>query len=313
MKRYIEQLKKHVLAVLVMTMVLTSFVPVQVSAQGNRHPFAVELQNIIDNLPARHHFESAALVNLDLTSDELGLAVITYYFDYIHVYTVTLIFIYEDQIRTFQHPTPIWPGFGLTEYNMLAVSHWGTMIFYVANGAGQVMDLGRPGPDEFWLNGRDITPTEFYRIAQTFGAPTFGVGQWIPLPDQTAQILAMQVPTTNAINVTINNTPVNFTDQAPTIVDGRTLVPVRGVFEALGFGVSWNEQARQVTLSRASDTIVITVDSATFTTNGTRHTLDVPAQIIGGRTMLPIRAVLESVGYDLGWNEATRTVVISTN
>ena len=116
-----------------------------------------------------------------------------------------------------------------------------------------------------------------------------------------------------AINVTINNIPVNFTGQVPTIVDGRTLVPVRGVFEGLGFEVSWNEQARQATLSRANDTIVITIDSAAFTANGTSRTLDVPAQIIGGSTMLPLRAVLESVGYGLAWDENTRTVIISTN
>jgi hypothetical protein len=121
------------------------------------------------------------------------------------------------------------------------------------------------------------------------------------------------VPQPAPITVTINNTPVNFADQPPTVVDGRTLVPVRGVFEALGFDVGWNEQARQVTLSRANDTIVITLDSATFTTNSASHTLDVPAQSIGGRTMLPIRAVLESVGYNLGWNEATRTVIITAN
>ena len=58
---------------------------------------------------------------------------------------------------------------------------------------------------------------------------------------------------------------------------------------------------------------VITIDSASFTANGASHTLDVPAQIIGGSTMLPIRAVLESVGYNLSWDESTRTVTISTN
>jgi hypothetical protein len=81
----------------------------------------------------------------------------------------------------------------------------------------------------------------------------------------------------------------------------------------LGFDVAWNAEAQQATLSRANDTIVITIDSATFTANGTTHTLDVPAQIINGRTMLPIRAVLESVGYSLGWDEATRTVLITAN
>ena len=115
----------------------------------------------------------------------------------------------------------------------------------------------------------------------------------------------------NLNSVTVNGQHINFTDQPPTIVDGRTLVPVRGVFEALGFNVSWNEQLQQVTLSRADDTIVITIGSAAFTANGVSNTLDVPAQIIGGRTMLPIRAVLESMGYYVDWDGATATVVIS--
>lgn len=115
----------------------------------------------------------------------------------------------------------------------------------------------------------------------------------------------------DTINVTINNQRVNFTDQVPTIVYGRTLVPVRGVFEMLGFDVGWNADTQQVTLTRESDTVVITIGNAAFTANGVSNTLDVPAQIIGGRTMLPIRAVLESVGYNVGWDGATGTVMIS--
>ena len=125
-------------------------------------------------------------------------------------------------------------------------------------------------------------------------------------------LLVLTPVTLHAVNVTINSQRVNFTDQAPTIIDGRTLVPVRGVFEMLGFDVDWDAAAQQVTLTRATDVVIITIGSAVFTANGTNHTLDVPAQIIGGRTMLPIRAVLESVGYYVGWDEATGTVMISS-
>ena len=58
--------------------------------------------------------------------------------------------------------------------------------------------------------------------------------------------------------------------------------------------------------------VVVTIGNSTFTTNGTSHKLDVSAQIIGGRTMLPIRFVLESVGYTMDWDDATRTVIISS-
>ena len=114
------------------------------------------------------------------------------------------------------------------------------------------------------------------------------------------------------IRVTINGEEVAFDGQAPVIVGGRTLVPVRGVFEELGFDVGWNGEARQATLTRSDFTVVLTIGSATFTTNGINHALDVPAQIIGGSTMLPIRAVLESVGYYLDWDGGTRTVIISS-
>ncbi|MCL2574175.1 MAG: copper amine oxidase N-terminal domain-containing protein [Defluviitaleaceae bacterium] len=118
----------------------------------------------------------------------------------------------------------------------------------------------------------------------------------------------------NEISVTIDGIAVDFEGQPPTIVDGRTLVPVRGVFEHLGFTVSWEQSTQQVILLRNSDlrNVIIFVGRDTFTANGAFHELEVPAQIIDGRTMLPIRAVLESVGYEVDWHEATNTVVVTS-
>jgi len=122
----------------------------------------------------------------------------------------------------------------------------------------------------------------------------------------------LAVYASDEIRVTVDGTQVNFAQQSPVIVENRTLVPVRGVFEQLGFVVTWNDTTRAATLTRSDYTIVITIGSNIFTTNGTRHTLDVPAQIINGATMLPLRAVLESIGYRLDWIPATRTVLIMT-
>jgi uncharacterized repeat protein (TIGR02543 family) len=111
-------------------------------------------------------------------------------------------------------------------------------------------------------------------------------------------------------------------------VDGRTLVPVRGVFEQLGFIVSWYENPQTVILSRDCESlpagmheiVIIRIGRDTFSVGVSgehsppqeRHTLDVPAQIINGRTMLPIRAVLEAVGYSVEWHRLTRTIAITT-
>lgn len=117
---------------------------------------------------------------------------------------------------------------------------------------------------------------------------------------------------TPPVNVSVNGAQVVFDDQTPVIVDARTLVPVRSVFESMGFDVDWDPVARQATLSGDDYVVVLTIGNATFTTNGIEHTLDVPAQIINGRTMLPIRAVLESVGYNVYWDNAARTVIVSS-
>jgi len=117
----------------------------------------------------------------------------------------------------------------------------------------------------------------------------------------------------DAITVTIDGEPVDFDGQEPILSGGRTLVPVRGVFEALGFVPTWNPTAMEATLTRDDYVVVLTIGSYTFTTNGVEFPLDVPAQLIGGRTLLPLRAVLESVGYnDMDWIPSTRTVVIYT-
>jgi len=114
------------------------------------------------------------------------------------------------------------------------------------------------------------------------------------------------------IRVTIDGVAVDFEGQPPTIVDGRTLVPVRGVFEALGFDVEWEQSTQTATLTSADYVVVISIGSEVFATNGANHALDVPAQIIDGRTMLPIRAVLESVGLYVDWDGGTSTVLVNS-
>ncbi|MCL2048161.1 MAG: copper amine oxidase N-terminal domain-containing protein [Defluviitaleaceae bacterium] len=115
----------------------------------------------------------------------------------------------------------------------------------------------------------------------------------------------------NTISVIIEwETAVNFADQAPLIENGRTLVPVRDVFEALGFSAEWNAEVQQVTLVKGQYVVILTINSPVFVANGAVMDLDVPAQIIGGRTMLPLRAILESVGYGLEWNGATSTIFV---
>ena len=121
------------------------------------------------------------------------------------------------------------------------------------------------------------------------------------------------VSANEVIRVTIEGQQVDFPgEQGPVIVDGRTLVPVRGVFEHLGFDVDWDEDARSAVLVREGVLVTLTLESDVFVINGENRNLEVAAQLIGDRTMIPIRAVVESVGYYVDWDDATRTVIISS-
>jgi len=117
---------------------------------------------------------------------------------------------------------------------------------------------------------------------------------------------------TQDISVHINGVPVRFEGQGPVIIDGRTLVPVRDVFETLGFTPAWDGEARRAILTRGSDRIVLNIDRHTFSVNGVNMTLEVPAQVIRGSTMIPLRAVLEAVDYQLEWNAHARRIDISS-
>ncbi|OUS76411.1 hypothetical protein B1748_12050 [Paenibacillus sp. MY03] len=98
---------------------------------------------------------------------------------------------------------------------------------------------------------------------------------------------------------------------APFIHNGRTLIPLRFVSEALGAKLDWDGAARRITLTRGEDVIVLVIDSSEATVNGKRVTMDVPATIYKGKTMVPIRFVSEQFNQKITFDDATRKIYIA--
>lgn len=111
------------------------------------------------------------------------------------------------------------------------------------------------------------------------------------------------------ITVTVNGDEISF-DQPPVIEDGRTLVPVRAIFEALGAEVNWNENTQTVTSQRGDISIHLTIGNNSMDKNGEKILLDVPAKIIEGRTLVPARAVAEAFDCAVDWDGENRRVII---
>jgi len=111
------------------------------------------------------------------------------------------------------------------------------------------------------------------------------------------------------ITVVVNGTTLSF-DQPPINESGRTLVPVRAITEALGAEVEWEQSTKTVTATKDDIIVTIQIDNDTLYKNSEEITLDVPAMLVGERTLIPVRAIAESFGAEVGWEESTQTVTI---
>ncbi len=112
------------------------------------------------------------------------------------------------------------------------------------------------------------------------------------------------------IHVLINDQPQAF-EQEPIIQSDRTLVPMRAIFEALGAELEWNGVTRAVTATRGDRVIELTIGQMTARVNGEPVDLEVPAQIVADRTFVPLRFVAQALGAEVGWDAASRTILIA--
>jgi len=96
------------------------------------------------------------------------------------------------------------------------------------------------------------------------------------------------------------------------IMNGRTMVPLRAIFEALGATVDWNDGTRTATATKGDTVVVLTIGSVSPTVNGSVVTLDQPGVIVNASTLAPLRFVGEAFGGTVDWNEVTRTASITS-
>lgn len=100
-------------------------------------------------------------------------------------------------------------------------------------------------------------------------------------------------------------------DPAPYIKDGRTLIPFRRIFEALGMDVSWDAALRMVVAKGKDIEMMIFIGENFALVNGEERELDVAAEITADRTFVPLRFVSENCGADVAWDDSTKSVYIT--
>ena len=122
----------------------------------------------------------------------------------------------------------------------------------------------------------------------------------------------VQVSADENISLTVNGKSVE-TQVPPTIIDGRTMVPVRDIFEACGAKVNWDANTKTITGEKGNTTVVMQIDSNMLFINEKVTEMDATPVIIDGRTLAPARYVAESFGGIVDWNAEDKVVMIDVD
>ncbi|MBR4892968.1 MAG: hypothetical protein IKZ35_03195 [Clostridia bacterium] len=124
--------------------------------------------------------------------------------------------------------------------------------------------------------------------------------------------LSLTVSAQGDISVYVDGEEVIF-DVNPQIIDGRTMVPMRGIFEKLGASVEWVSDTKTIVGTKNEKTVVMQVDDKMLVKDSSVSSLDVAPVIIDGRTLVPVRAVAESLDVSVKWDDVNKSVLITSN
>lgn len=112
-----------------------------------------------------------------------------------------------------------------------------------------------------------------------------------------------------AIKVLYDGEVLRF-DQLPTVIEGRTLVPMKTIFVTFGMTVSYDAPTKTITAKNAAHEIKLTIGNPIATVDGKPVQLDVPPRIISGRTMVPLKFISQSLGLGVEYDAKTRVITI---
>ena len=143
--------------------------------------------------------------------------------------------------------------------------------------------------------------------ASTVGQSVYGVAGQVYSPGASqAAILFVIGQKSYSVGGTVYNI-----DAAPYIDNGRTLVPVRYLGDAIGATTTWDDTTKTVTLSSGETVVTLVIGTSSITVNGQASPLDVAPVIQDGRTYVPVSAVAQAFGYTVSWDQASQTVSLT--
>ena len=140
-------------------------------------------------------------------------------------------------------------------------------------------------------------------------------GSYMTTPGRLlSNAVVIKILNESPITILLNNKPLFF-DTEPYLnkTYNRTLVPLRGISEALGASVGWNAATSSITIERFDTKLELKVGSASILVNGKSETMDVPVILKDSRTYVPLRFITQYFGGDVKWIQESKTVELTIN
>ncbi len=238
----------------------------------------------------------------------------------------TLTSVINNSYGYFEEPYMKIKGAQVTTWNETqTIPGFGTVPLYVVEAKGEctlrawnteimirnALDGTYPGTiDDFGMGNRDVTlGVGTYELMVNIGGDGFEVKLYVTAPDPVFTP-APEKPALPEAGVIFNGQALVL-DQSAVIVEGRVLVPARAILEAMGLQVGWDGATKGILAVKEGKRIEMKIDSKVAYVDKIAVVLDVPPQIIGDRTLVPIRFVSESCDAEVNWDDATKTVIIN--
>ena len=114
------------------------------------------------------------------------------------------------------------------------------------------------------------------------------------------------------IKIILDGRELSF-DQPPIMESDRVMVPMRAIFEELGYDISWNQNTKTATADNWYNTITVQINNPSIYYDGGVYYCDVSTKVISDRTLVPLRAIAECAGCDVEWDGNEKTVFIYSN
>lgn len=148
------------------------------------------------------------------------------------------------------------------------------------------------------------------RLGFCYNTPPPFLAAYNNLTGEPAPGAVLTIPRRDEVIIHANGVRLSF-DIYPRLVGSRTVAPLRQVAEALGAQVTWLPETARVRVAREGRTLIFSIGSPTAVVDGVPTTMELPASLLSGRTMVPLRFVAEHLGATVAWAGSIRTVTLT--